>query len=244
MSEKTMPPRTDEDVRSFLSLRKEAARCIDPATAEVISIYAQTMDPYGIDPDLPEELQCVGREYFARAPGSDLWVWFGDLPEATGLVLRERFDDAARHNKIPAAWEFRYTVLMLSILKEAPDLAAHILSDGITVDEAIATIEERLRNDFPTPPPRMEITNWHAWLIDVAIPHLQRCTSQRLAHALAPYFSDIWEAARAALNPGDVALLDEAIEHQRLVGGPQETQRVATLADLIESVNRAVRGAR
>jgi hypothetical protein len=40
----------------------------------------QTLDPYGVDPDLPEELQQVGREYFARRPGSDIWVSFGDLP--------------------------------------------------------------------------------------------------------------------------------------------------------------------
>jgi hypothetical protein len=49
--------------------------------------YAQTLDPYGIDPDLPEELQQVGREYFARAPGSDVWVAFEDLPEATREAL-------------------------------------------------------------------------------------------------------------------------------------------------------------
>jgi hypothetical protein len=36
--------------------------------------YAQTLDPYGVDPDLPEELQQAGREYFARSPGSDVWV--------------------------------------------------------------------------------------------------------------------------------------------------------------------------
>jgi hypothetical protein len=91
MSEmKPTPPRTDEDVRLFQSMRKEAGKCIDPATAEVEWIYAQTLDPYGVDPDLPEELQCVGREYFARAPGSDLWVWFGDLSEATSSALWER----------------------------------------------------------------------------------------------------------------------------------------------------------
>ena len=32
-------------------------------------------------PDLPEELQQVGQEYFARQPGSDIWVHFGDLPD-------------------------------------------------------------------------------------------------------------------------------------------------------------------
>jgi hypothetical protein len=40
--------------------------------------------------DNPEECQQVGREYFARSPGSDIWVWFGDLPEATRTALWER----------------------------------------------------------------------------------------------------------------------------------------------------------
>jgi hypothetical protein len=40
------------------------------------------MEPYGVDPDLPKEYQCVGRGYFARSPGSDVWVSFDDLPKA------------------------------------------------------------------------------------------------------------------------------------------------------------------
>jgi hypothetical protein len=50
------------------------------------------MDPYGIDPDLPEEYQQVGRAYFARAPGSGTWVWFGDLPQATSDALWEKHE--------------------------------------------------------------------------------------------------------------------------------------------------------
>jgi hypothetical protein len=50
------------------------------------------VDPYGVLDkwELPEEFDCVGREYFARAPGSDVWVWFGDLPEQTVERLRQR----------------------------------------------------------------------------------------------------------------------------------------------------------
>jgi hypothetical protein len=64
----------------WLAIRKEAALHIDPETAEVEWSYGQTLDPYGVDPDLPEEYHCIGRNYFARAPGSDVWVEFGDLP--------------------------------------------------------------------------------------------------------------------------------------------------------------------
>ena len=77
-------------VREFLAIRKEEGLKIDLATAEVWWTYAQTLDPYGVDPDLPDELQQVGREYFARRPGSDIWVCFGDLPKKTRDALWKR----------------------------------------------------------------------------------------------------------------------------------------------------------
>jgi len=77
-------------VEQWLAIRKEAGLKIDPETAEVDWIYAQTLDPYGVYPDPPEEYQQVGREYFARFPGSDIWVNFGDLPEATRDALWEK----------------------------------------------------------------------------------------------------------------------------------------------------------
>ena len=67
-------------MEQWLVVRKEAGLKINPKTAEV---DAQTLDPYGVYPDLPEECQQVGREYFARSPGSDIWVHFHDLPEET-----------------------------------------------------------------------------------------------------------------------------------------------------------------
>jgi hypothetical protein len=76
-------------VEDWLAVRREEGLKIDPTTAEVDWRYAETFDPYGVDPDLPEELQQIGREYFARRPDSDVWVWFGDLPEATRDALWE-----------------------------------------------------------------------------------------------------------------------------------------------------------
>ena len=78
---------TDDERKIWLAIRKEAGLNIDPETAEVEWIYAQTLDPYGVYPELPEECQQVGREYFARSPGSDVWVNFHDLPEATRDAL-------------------------------------------------------------------------------------------------------------------------------------------------------------
>lgn len=71
----------DSETKAWLDKRKREALLIDPATAEVDWSFGQTLDPYGMIPDLPEKLQQVGREYFARRPGSDIWVHFGDLPD-------------------------------------------------------------------------------------------------------------------------------------------------------------------
>jgi hypothetical protein len=81
---------TEEECQEFLSTRREAAKHIDPTTAEVAWDYGEVMDPYGIDPDLPDELKSIGRIYFARSPGSDIWVCFYDLPKETTSALWER----------------------------------------------------------------------------------------------------------------------------------------------------------
>jgi hypothetical protein len=81
---------TDRELEEFLSTRKEAARHIDPEIAEIDWDYGEPGDPYGVDPDLPAEYRSVGRIYFARSPGSDIWVCFNDLPEAISSALWER----------------------------------------------------------------------------------------------------------------------------------------------------------
>jgi hypothetical protein len=76
-------PAEELTVEQWLQIRKEEALRIDADTAEVMWSYEQTLDPYGVEPDMPEECWQVGREYFARSPGSEIWVWFGDLPDKT-----------------------------------------------------------------------------------------------------------------------------------------------------------------
>jgi hypothetical protein len=75
-------------VEQRLAIRREAALQIDPKKAEVMWQYANVADPYGVYPDCPEE--CIGRIYFARPSGSDVWVCFADLPAATVKALREK----------------------------------------------------------------------------------------------------------------------------------------------------------
>jgi len=74
-------------IEEWLAIRKEEALKIDPETAEVDLAYAPPSDPYGVMDqwESPPELQDFDElgepAFFARAPGSDIWVWFGDLPE-------------------------------------------------------------------------------------------------------------------------------------------------------------------
>jgi len=74
----------------WLAIRKQAGQTIDPETAEVMWDYAFTLDPCGIDSKRPEDCKQVGREYFARAPRSEIWVNFGDLPQITQERLWEK----------------------------------------------------------------------------------------------------------------------------------------------------------
>jgi hypothetical protein len=74
-------------VEQWLAVRRKAALQIDPETAEVMWTYANIANPYGIYPDCPEY---IGRVYFARPSGSDVWVDFNDLPDATVKALREK----------------------------------------------------------------------------------------------------------------------------------------------------------
>jgi hypothetical protein len=76
------------EMKQFHALREQAGFLIDPMTAEVDSWWQALGDPYCLRP-YPEEA-CIGREFFVRAPGSDEWVWFGHLPDATLAALRKR----------------------------------------------------------------------------------------------------------------------------------------------------------
>jgi hypothetical protein len=81
---------TTTDEQQWRAKRKEIGLRIDPATAEVDWFMQELSDPYEINPLPPEEERCVGNVYFARAPGSADWIWFGDLPDATEDALWKR----------------------------------------------------------------------------------------------------------------------------------------------------------
>ena len=75
--------------------RKEAGLKIDIETCELGWWYGYDCDPYGARPDLPEEMQQVGRNRFVRSPESHRWVHEGDLPEAKVKAMYQRIDREA-----------------------------------------------------------------------------------------------------------------------------------------------------
>jgi len=92
MTNKSQLKNTVEITIEYLdALRRAVGLQVDPETAEVDWAYRETLDPYGDGIDLPEEYRGhVGRAYFARSPGSDIWIAFCDLPEATRNALSEK----------------------------------------------------------------------------------------------------------------------------------------------------------
>ncbi len=77
-------------IEQWLATRSEEAHRIDPEIAEVDWEWGQILDPYCVTPNLRPEHCCVGRNYFARNPGSDIWVSFHDLSKETCHRLYER----------------------------------------------------------------------------------------------------------------------------------------------------------
>ena len=62
---------------------------IDPTTAETTFTWADVGDPYGMLGPKYRYGQ-VGREHFARNPGSEDWVLFEDLPKVIREALWKR----------------------------------------------------------------------------------------------------------------------------------------------------------
>jgi hypothetical protein len=74
----------------WLAVRKDAGLKIDPETAEVFWEHGSVRDPYYLFEHGDDWEDNIGRNYFARSPGSDVWVWFGDLPDAIRDALWEK----------------------------------------------------------------------------------------------------------------------------------------------------------
>jgi hypothetical protein len=91
MESKATPERDDKEltVDQWVAIRKEAGLGIDPVTAEVDWEFGDVLD-HRVHPDA--RAGCIGRIYFARSPGSDIWVCFYDLPKKAREELWDRID--------------------------------------------------------------------------------------------------------------------------------------------------------
>jgi hypothetical protein len=88
----TTPAELEEmkQTEDWLAIRKEEGLRINPDTAEVYWEMRMPADPYEVHTDLCEEEKQTGRVYFARNPGSDIWVCFDDMPTNTRAKLWKR----------------------------------------------------------------------------------------------------------------------------------------------------------
>ena len=85
----------------FLASRVAAGWAIDIETCEVLIRSAYTLDPYGVEPDLPPELRQIGSYYFVRSAESDGWVCEYDLPEDKDRALHARIERGDVEEKCP-----------------------------------------------------------------------------------------------------------------------------------------------
>jgi hypothetical protein len=82
---------TPGELQAWLATRKDAGCVIDIETCEVAWCYACDFDPYDVIPDLPKELQMVGRNHYVRSGDSCGWISARDLPEEKRKALDARF---------------------------------------------------------------------------------------------------------------------------------------------------------
>ena len=89
---------TPEEMQQWVASREEAGRKIDIETCELGCWYAYDCDPYGADPDLPEEMKQIGTNRFVCSPESHGWVHEGDLPLASFKAMYERIRRKVKEN--------------------------------------------------------------------------------------------------------------------------------------------------
>jgi hypothetical protein len=87
----TKKKRNEYRGESAAALARKNAGAVDPETAEVCCFYEEEDDPYGVI-RMNWAMSPRGEVplYYARVPGSDIWVWFGDLPEPVRAALWEK----------------------------------------------------------------------------------------------------------------------------------------------------------
>jgi len=81
----------DQSPEEWLAICRAEAKLIDPATAVICCQRGDRLDPYGLYPDT--DYWILGEIFFARRPGSEIWVAFDDLPTDVLKALRKRAEN-------------------------------------------------------------------------------------------------------------------------------------------------------
>jgi hypothetical protein len=58
--------------------------------------YAQVLDPYGLDDDMPPECDCVGREYFLLDPEEEWAVLVSDVRRLHPEIPDHKWEELMR----------------------------------------------------------------------------------------------------------------------------------------------------
>src|SRR5262245_56268330 len=85
-------------VAEFHEFMKAEGKKIDARSADVTWRYGSICDPYNTGYEGEDN---IGRVYFARTLGSDVWVEFRDLPDETRRILWERLESGEPPVTVP-----------------------------------------------------------------------------------------------------------------------------------------------
>ena len=119
--------RLTEEGKQQYKMCLEAALHIDPKTAEVKFEYVPFLDPYRLFQDVPND-QYVMRRYFARSPGSNVWVDWDDLPEEVEdhLLMKHKKTDPALRDPFPCWASFCHSRFFRKNVPDTGVTANHV----------------------------------------------------------------------------------------------------------------------
>ena len=132
--------------KEWLAIRKKAGRKIDPETAEIMWKSGYALDPYRIGSRSLQAYQQLQRNYFARSPGSDTWVFFYDLPTATRHALWKkhrawiafRLQDSPEESQTPEELLQREKLKLMERYYDALEVGKSIEEIEIMIDISAA----------------------------------------------------------------------------------------------------------
>jgi hypothetical protein len=127
------------EIEQWLAVRKEAALKIDPNTAEVKWEHGSS--------DLAARRDCW--VFFARAPVSDVWVSFDDLPDETCKALWRKLKKedplAPTLDVVSPNGSDRWEQTVILMAEEYPELFSDIDEEMKALDRMVEEVSDETR---------------------------------------------------------------------------------------------------